>query len=128
MTRLLVVDDEQDIRYLFQCELEDEGYQVDAVGSAAEAESQLQQANYDLVILDIQIGSDNGLAVLQDIISRQKDLPVILCTAFSCYKEDFSSWLADGYVVKSSDLTELKKEIQRVLTKRGKLPSSGRPN
>lgn len=128
MARLLVVDDEQDIRYLFQCELEDEGYQVDAVGSAAEAESQLQQASYDLVILDIQIGSDNGLAVLQDIISRQKDLPVILCTAFSCYKEDFSSWLADGYVVKSSDLTELKKEIQRVLTKRGKLPSSGRPN
>ncbi len=128
MARLLVVDDEQDIRYLFQCELEDEGYQVDAVGSAAEAESQLQQASYDLVILDIQIGSDNGLAVLQDIISRQKDVPVILCTAFSCYKEDFSSWLADGYVVKSSDLTELKKEIQRVLIKRGKLPSSGRIN
>jgi len=128
VARLLVVDDEQDIRYLFQCELEDEGYQVDAVGSAAEAESQLQQASYDLVILDIQIGSDNGLAVLQDIISRQKDVPVILCTAFSCYKEDFSSWLADGYVVKSSDLTELKKEIQRVLIKRGKLPSSGRIN
>lgn len=128
MARLLVVDDEQDIRYLFQCELEDEGYQVDAAGSAAEAERLLQQGSYDLVVLDIQIGSDNGLAVLQDIISRQKDLPVILCTAFSCYKEDFSSWLADGYVVKSSDLTELKKEIQRVLTKRGKVPSSGRPN
>jgi two-component SAPR family response regulator len=66
--------------------------------------------------------------MLQDIISRQKDLPVILCTAFSCYKEDFSSWLADGYVVKSSDLSELKGEIQRVLTKKGKLPSSERSN
>lgn len=128
MARLLVVDDEQDIRYLFQCELEEEGYQVDAADSAVKAERLLQQGNYDLVILDIQIGGDNGLAVLQDIVSRQKDLPVILCTAFSCYKEDFSSWLADGYVVKSSDLTELKKEIQRVLTKRGKLPGSGRPN
>jgi uncharacterized protein YeeX (DUF496 family) len=66
--------------------------------------------------------------MLQDIISRQKDLPVILCTVFSCYKEDFSSWLADGYVVKSSDLSELKSEIQRVLTKKGTLSSSGRSN
>lgn len=128
MTRLLVVDDEQDIRYLFQCELEEEGYHVDAAGSAAEAERLLQEGRYDLVVLDIQIGGDNGLAMLQDIIGKQKDLPVILCTAFSCYKEDFSSWLADGYVVKSSDLSELKSEIQRVLTKKGKLPSSGRPN
>lgn len=125
MTRLLVVDDEQDIRYLFQCELEEEGYDVDAVGSAAEAEGLLTENAYDLVVLDIQIGADNGLAVLQDIIGRQKDLPVILCTAFSCYKEDFSSWLADGYVVKSSDLSELKNEIRRVLTKKGKLPAGG---
>lgn len=128
MVRLLVVDDEQDIRYLFQCELEEEGYQVDAAGSAEEAERLLQEGRYDLVVLDIQIGGDNGLSMLQDIISRQKDLPVILCTAFSCYKEDFSSWLADGYVVKSSDLSELKGEIQRVLTKKGKLPSSERSN
>jgi DNA-binding response OmpR family regulator len=128
VVRLLVVDDEQDIRYLFQCELEEEGYQVDAAGSAEEAERLLQEGRYDLVVLDIQIGGDNGLSMLQDIISRQKDLPVILCTAFSCYKEDFSSWLADGYVVKSSDLSELKGEIQRVLTKKGKLPSSERSN
>jgi DNA-binding response OmpR family regulator len=128
VVRLLVVDDEQDIRYLFQCELEEEGYQVDAAGSAEEAERLLQEGRYDLVVLDIQIGGDNGLSMLQDIISRQKDLPVILCTAFSCYKEDFSSWLADGYVVKSSDLSELKSEIQRVLTKKGTLSSSGRSN
>jgi DNA-binding response OmpR family regulator len=121
VTRLLVVDDEQDIRYLFQCELEEEGYQVDAVGSAVEADAALRKHVYDLVVLDIQVGGDSGLAMLQDIIGRRKDLPVILCTAFSCYKEDFSSWLADGYVVKSSDLTELKNEIRRVLIKRGKL-------
>jgi hypothetical protein len=43
---------------------------------------------------------------------------VILCSSFSCYKDDFSAWLADGYVVKSSGLTELKQEIVRVLTKK----------
>jgi two-component SAPR family response regulator len=45
-------------------------------------------------------------------------MPVILCTAFSCYKDDFSAWLADGYVVKSSDPQELKDEIKRVLEKK----------
>jgi len=47
-------------------------------------------------------------------------MPVILCTAFSCYKDDFSTWLADGYVVKSSDLTELKEEIKRVLARKSR--------
>lgn len=126
MARLLVVDDEQDIRYLFQCELEEEGYTVDGAGSAAEAERLLQSHSYDLVVLDIQIGSESGLEILQDIIAQRQDLPVILCTAYSCYKEDFSSWLADGYVVKSSDLTELKQEISRVLAKSGQRQGLGR--
>jgi len=80
--------------------------------------ARLQEEQFDLVLLDVQIGGENGLEILQNIIGRQKDLPVILCTAFSCYKEDFSSWLADGYVVKSSDLTELKQEVARVLAKK----------
>ncbi|NCP03084.1 MAG: response regulator, partial [Deltaproteobacteria bacterium] len=44
-----------------------------------------------------------------------KDLPVILCSAYDSYKDDFSSWLADAYVVKSSDLTELKDQVARLL-------------
>ena len=45
-------------------------------------------------------------------------MPVILCTAFSFYKDDFSAWLADGYVVKSSDMQELKDEIKKALEKK----------
>ena len=41
----------------------------------------------------------------------------ILNTAFGCYKDDFSSWMADAYVVKSGDLGELKGEVARVLAK-----------
>jgi DNA-binding NtrC family response regulator len=61
---------------------------------------------------------ESGLQLLQKIVREKTDLPVILCTAFSCYKDDFSSWLADAYVVKSSDLTELKSEVRRILEKR----------
>ncbi len=117
MTRLLVVDDESNIRYLYACDLKDAGYEVETAGSGAEAAELLNTKEFDLVVLDIQMVNESGLDILQDIVRQKKGLPVILCTAFSCYKEDFSSWLADGYVVKSSDTTELKEEIERVLRK-----------
>ena len=117
MTRLLVVDDESNIRYLYSCDLKDAGYEVETAGSGAEAAELLNTKEFDLVVLDIQMVNESGLDILQDIVRQKKGLPVILCTAFSCYKEDFSSWLADGYVVKSSDTTELKEEIERVLRK-----------
>jgi len=120
MPRLLIVDDEPDIRHLYAAELEDEGYQVDTAGSGKEAANLLQQRSYDLAVLDIQMPGESGLQMLQGLVRDQPDMPVILCTAFSCYKEDFSSWLADAYVVKSSDIGELKQEIRRVLDKHGK--------
>ncbi len=118
MPRLLIVDDERDIRHLYAAELEDEGYQVASAGSGTEAAEMLQSQQFDLVVLDIQMKGESGLQLLQKIVKERTDLPVILCTAFSCYKEDFSSWLADAYVVKSSDLTELKEEIARALKKK----------
>jgi DNA-binding response OmpR family regulator len=118
MARLLVVDDERDIRYLYAAELKDEGYQVDTAASGADAAELLLQHQYDLIVLDIQMKGESGLQLLQKIVREKTDLPVILCTAFSCYKDDFSSWLADAYVVKSSDLTELKGEVRRILEKR----------
>jgi len=118
MSRLLIVDDEKDLRLLYASELEDEGYETVSVGTAAEAAELLRTNNFDAVILDIQMKGESGLDLLQGIVREKSDLPVILCTAFSCYKDDFSSWLADGYVVKSSDLSELKSEIRRVLTKK----------
>jgi CheY-like chemotaxis protein len=118
MTRLLVVDDEPDIRYLYAAELEEEGYQVETAGNAAEAVERLQRKDFDLLVLDIQMKGESGLQLLQKVVREKKELPVVLCTAFNCYKDDFSSWLADAYVVKSSDLTELKDEIRKVLDKR----------
>jgi DNA-binding response OmpR family regulator len=118
MARLLVVDDEPDIRHLYAAELEDDGYEVETAGTGAEAAALLKEHEFDLVLLDIQMRGESGLQILQRVVQEKADLPVILCTAFSCYKEDFSSWLADAYVVKSSDLTELKAEIQRLLQKK----------
>jgi len=118
MSRILVVDDESSIRLLYSHELADEGYEVVTSASAADAVDKLRKDEFDLILLDIKLKNESGLDLLQRIVKERHNLPVIICTAYSCYKDDFSAWLADGYVVKSSDLTELKEEIRRVLDKR----------
>ena len=118
MNKILVVDDEASIRLLYSQELADEGYEVDTAATIAEALEKLQGNVYDVALLDIKLKNESGLDLLQKIVKERHDMGVILSTAFSCYKDDFSAWLADGYVVKSSDMQELKDEIKRILEKK----------
>ena len=115
MSTILVVDDEPGLRLLYTAELEDEGYQVVSAGNCTDAANILASQQIDLVVLDIQIKQESGLDMLQTIVKERSGLPVILCSAYNCYKDDFSSWLADAYIVKSSDLSELKAEVARLL-------------
>lgn len=125
MSKILVVDDEANIRLLYSEELADEGYQVVTAASTAEAVEKLQEGVFDLAVLDIKLKNESGIDLLQRLVKERHDMPVILCSAFSCYKDDFSAWLADGYIVKSGDLTELKQEIARVLAKKAQRTTAG---
>jgi two-component system response regulator (stage 0 sporulation protein F) len=62
--------------------------------------------------LDIKLGANDGLDLLQDIRNTYYDLPVVMCTAYPDFKYDLKSIAADYYVVKSSDLRELKRKIK----------------
>lgn len=116
MAHLLVIDDEGDIRHLYAAELEDDGHTVVTCGNRKDAMALLRQQTFDLIILDIQLDQESGLELLQQITREQERIPVVLSTAYSCYKDDFSSWLADAYIVKSSNLDELKNEVRRILS------------
>jgi DNA-binding NtrC family response regulator len=118
MSRILVIDDEENICILYAEELTEEGYEVVTASNTTEAVETLQQMEFDLVVLDIKLKNESGIDLLQKIVKERHEIPVILCSAFSCYKDDFSAWLADGYIVKSGDLSELKQEIARVLSKK----------
>jgi len=118
MSRLLVVDDEANIRLLYKEELAEEGYEVVTAANISDATEKLLEGSFDLAVLDIKLKNESGIELLQQLVKERHDMPVILCSAFSCYKDDFSAWLADGYVVKSGDMTELKNEIARVLAKK----------
>ena len=115
---VLVVDDEDSIRALYQAELEDEGYRVLGAPDGATALEFLEKETVHVVVLDIKLRGESGLQVLQEIVRRFKDVPVILSTAYGSYKDDFSSWLAEAYVVKSSSMNELKGQVARILGRR----------
>lgn len=118
--RLLVVDDEINQGLLYEQELVDEGYEVDVANSGVEALEKVKMNAYDLVILDIGMPEMDGLETLGRLIGIDDKIPVILYTAYPSYKEDFLSWAADEYVVKSMDLEELKEKIKEILEKRKK--------
>lgn len=115
MPKILVVDDEEPIRFLYEEELKDEGYEVVSVASGQGLVARIEQESPDLVVLDIKLADADGLALLQEIRNRYYDLPVILSSAYEVFKRDVKAIAADAYVVKSSDLTPLKKAIRRAL-------------
>ncbi len=117
MHRILVVDDEKGIRDLYRLELEAAGYAVEVAADSRSALKILGEAKVDLVLLDIKLKGESGLDLLQTLSREHQGLPVLLSSAYSCYKSDFSSWLAEGYVVKSSDMGELKSEVRKILQK-----------
>jgi DNA-binding NtrC family response regulator len=118
MPRILVVDDEVNVRKLYTQELEDEGHEVVTASTGTEALHHIEGAAADLVILDIKLELENGLDVLRRMKEVQPDLPVILNSGYSTYRDDFSSWLADAYLVKSSDTSELLATVRDVLETR----------
>ena len=115
MAKILIVDDEEHIRYLYAEELAEAGYEVATHDSGYKILEKIEEEKPDLVVLDIKMGEYNGLDVLQEIRNKYYDLPVILCTAYDTFKEDIKSIAADFYVIKSFDLTELKNKIAMAL-------------
>jgi len=115
MKRILVVDDEKNICELYKMELEEGGYEVTLANSGQQALQEVDRTPPDLIVLDIQMPGMDGIETLEKLIGKDKGIPIILNTAYSHYKDDFTTWGADAYVVKSSDTSKLKKEIKRLL-------------
>ncbi|RTZ93546.1 MAG: response regulator [Deltaproteobacteria bacterium] len=118
MKKILVVDDEEAIRSLYRMELEEAGFEVKTAESGEKALEIMEGFEPDLVTLDIKMPGMDGLAVLGEIRKRGKDFPVILCSAYGEYKQDFSSWASDAYIVKSSDVEELVRTVRDLLEER----------
>lgn len=118
MKTILIADDDQNLALLYEQELTDEGYCVDVVHDAQTAINRVREDPPDLLVLDIRMPGMDGIEALNHILGLNNQLPVILNTAYSNHKDNYLTWSADAYVVKSSDLSKLKTTIADVLAKR----------
>jgi len=115
--QILLVEDEPHLLELYQKELEDEGFKVITATDGEQATNLTKKSLPDLVVLDIKLNPayGGGLEVLKEIKTFDIKIPVILNSAYTTFRADFSTWLADAYVIKSSDLSELKQKIKELL-------------
>jgi CheY-like chemotaxis protein len=116
MAKILIVEDEVAQRMLYEAEISEMGHEVILAKDGVEAIEKLRQEKPDAIVLDLMMPNMHGLDALRKLLSINPNIPVIIHTAYSHYKDNFMSWAAEEYVVKSSDLTELKNAIKRVLT------------
>jgi len=115
MKKILVVDDEESIRLLYKDELEEEGFIVELAQNGKEALEKLPLFKPDLITLDIKMPVMDGIEALKRIREVERQLPVILCSAYGDYKQDLTTWASDAYIVKCADLTDLKTTIRKLL-------------
>jgi len=120
MDKVLCVDDDLSLLRLYQDELTEEGYKVILARDGKEALAKFEKENPQVVIMDIRMPVMDGIETLTVMLGKDRQVPVILNTAYPQYRENFMTWGAEAYVIKSSDLTELKQKIREILDKRKK--------
>lgn len=115
MKKILVVDDEESIRFLYKEELEEDGFIVEVAENGKVAIEKVPVFKPDLITLDIKMPVMDGIEALKRIREMERNIPIILCSAYGDYKHDFTTWASDAYIVKCGDLTDLKCTIKRLL-------------
>ncbi len=115
MAKILVVEDEKNLRLLYKRDLEQDGHAVVMAANAVEGLEALERESPDLVVLDIRMPGMDGLEAMGRILESHPKIPVVLNSAYSSYKDNFMSWAADAYIIKSADTTELRTKVRELL-------------
>lgn len=125
--RILIVDDEADIRESLEILLSMEGYQVEMATNAAEGQHALENGSYDIVLLDLMMPDRSGLELLHDIRRRDTETPIILITAYGSVEVAVKAIKegATDYFSKPWDNEKLLLEISHIIT-RGRLERENR--
>ena len=128
-TRILVVDDDQRLRDLLVRYLSGEGYEVKAVPDARGMDKQLGRERYDLLVLDLMLPGEDGLAICRRLRSQQSSPAIIMLTAKG---DDVDRIVglemgADDYLPKPFNPRELLARINAVLRRRAPAGPPGAP-
>lgn len=114
---ILLVEDDADLSFLIQRNLELEGYHITPALDGQAATDELHRHLPDLVVLDLMLPHRSGLDVLRDLRRQSKDVPVIILTARSGVSDRVLGLKlgADDYVTKPFEMIELLARVEAVL-------------
>jgi DNA-binding NtrC family response regulator len=117
--RILVVDDEADIRESLETLLTIENYSVEMAPNAADGLRKIESGNYDLILLDLMMPDRSGMEVLQDIRERDIETPIFMITAYGSVEVAVNALKngASDYFSKPWDNEKLLIEIDRMIAK-----------
>jgi DNA-binding NtrC family response regulator len=115
--RILVIDDEIEIRESLEALLDLEGYEVDLAQNATEGERRLESRAYDLVLLDLMMPDKSGMEVLRDVRERDRHTPIFMITAYGTVEAAVQAVKlgANDYLPKPWDNEKLLIEIDRII-------------
>jgi len=118
--RILVVDDEGDIRESLQELLSLEGYEVELAANATEGTKRLESHAYDLVLLDLMMPDRSGMDVLKDVRDRDMETPIFMITAYGSTETAVRALKtgANDYFTKPWENDKLLIEIDRTIAQR----------
>jgi DNA-binding NtrC family response regulator len=115
--RILVIDDEADIREGLELLLTTEGYSVDLAQNGTEGLQKLEAHGYDLVLLDLMMPDKSGMEVLRDVRERDRHTPIFMITAYGTVEAAVQAVKlgANDYLPKPWDNEKLLIEIDRII-------------
>lgn len=114
---LLIVDEDANHREIFSRRLQRRGYQVRTAANAAEAVAQLRQGLPSAVVIDLRHPDTPGRDELEDCLGLVPGMPVVVHSAAPRPGAGLPGLIADAYVEKSSDLTQLLAALECVLSR-----------
>jgi DNA-binding NtrC family response regulator len=119
MARILVIEDDEEMKSLLEDFLTEEGYEADSANNGSEAFGKLARKPFDLVITDIRMPGLTGLDILSAVKKFQPEMPVIVITAFGGEEVHRRSMArgADGYLEKPIHFHKLKTLIQEMVSR-----------
>lgn len=120
--KVLITDDDLGIRTFYLREFSREGYDVVLASNAQEAIERVKSEKPDLVVMDIRMPGMDGIHTMNMILEENNELPVVINSAYSSYRDNFMSWSADAYLVKTTDTSELKSTVRSLLEQRSVCP------
>jgi two-component system response regulator ResD len=114
--KVLVIDDEDFIRELVMDFLELKDIHCDAAENATSALKLYSETDYDLVLLDVNLGNTNAVEVLAELKKIRTNIPVVLLTGDPHYDEEYSGRIgADGVIFKPFQIDDFIKNIRKIL-------------